>query len=63
MKKIYIQPTTQVVNIAQQAIIAISGFNPNAGDEGIGGGDALSKGSSDWDIWGDGSDSDDEYDY
>lgn len=63
MKKIYIQPTTQVLVVEQQTICAISDFNPNAGDEGIGGGDALSKGSGDWDIWGNGSDSDYDSDY
>lgn len=53
MKKIYIQPTTQVLVVEQQTICAISDFNQEKGETAISGDQALSKERGDWDIWGD----------
>ena len=50
-KKIYIQPATQVVNVEQQAICAISEFNEKASTSGVSGAAALSKEEEDWDLW------------
>ena len=51
MKKIYIQPATQVVIVEQQAICAISEFNQEVGTSGVSGDAALSKEEEDWDLW------------
>lgn len=59
-KKIYIAPCTNVVNISTERLVALSlekgegNFNP----ENM----TFTKDSGDWDIWGNGSSDDYEYD-
>lgn len=58
-KKAYISPALQVVKLNnEQPIMALSTFDEAATDSTV-----LSKGNDDWDIWGNGSDSDYEDDY
>ena len=69
MKKTYIAPFVKEIKLSGHQMIAtsITGINGDSGF-GLGDGDAPftadSKGSGDWDIWGNGSDSDyDDYEY
>ena len=52
MKKIYIQPTTEVVKLTGQNMMVATSFKEDLGDEDTSGEDALSKSSGDWNIWG-----------
>ena len=62
-KKAYISPALQVVQLGNEHhIMALSEFDVNPKGYGDGS-DAGTKGSGDWDIWGNGSDSDYEDDY
>lgn len=65
-KKVYIAPVTNIVavNVEQMFLVPLSGpGTSNDAADSLFGQDT--KGSGDWDIWGNGSDSDydDDYDY
>ena len=57
MKKKYIGPELTIHLVQLGNMLALSSFDDYATSEPV-----LSKGSSDWDIWGDGSDSDSDFD-
>jgi len=56
-KKTYITPEVILFKVESERICALSDLNDSGSD-----GNQLSKGSGDWDIWGNGSSDDYEYD-
>ena len=59
-KKLYIKPELNIHIVHLESMLAFSKFDENADST-----DGFGKSHGDWDIWGDGSDSDfdDDYDY
>ena len=52
MKKIYIQPETEIVILSEEAICAVSDeFKQELGTQGVEGREALTKERGDWEIW------------
>lgn len=49
MKKVYINPTTSIVNIETAQMIAVSGFENSLDTTGKNGNNALSRGGDFWD--------------
>ena len=60
-KKLYIKPELNIHIVHLENMLALSTLDGDADPSGI----VQGKGHGDWDIWGDGSDSDfdDDYDY
>ena len=58
MKKTYIAPALDIVQIQVEQMMALSLIDPN--DRKANSSDALVKGSNDWDIFGDANVADDE---
>ena len=57
-KKTYMTPAVHIVEVHSETMIAFSKFEDTvSGDSG-----GWTKDSGDWDIWGNGSDNDDDYD-